>query len=258
MGVKEKFNAGCAKAYDGYTEVDRGWLDKSDVNMHSWGNVKSIHTPDYCSKSHTTRDATKKIVDIGSDIFSTATDNGLATIAHSAATSGTVVLEGVGVAAVPLAGAVALGKSVAAGVSVYKTHQHINSLQDIRDAGSNNIFCEGDRNDHNVIYTHVLPYIIDQKKRKLRRKAEQVVPVLGSAASSIETGLHSIWKRAKGTRGVQRHYYAQVLTVHLVGCKCGLAEDIVSALWGYEKMCAIRGLNSDDAGYYIFKKMAAI
>jgi len=239
------------------TKVTREWLDRSHVDMHSWGDVKSVHHGDYCSKSHPTRDGTRALADLGSSVISTTTDTGLTTLAHTAASGGSVAISGAGYVAVPLAGAVAIGKSVAAGVSVYKSQQHINKLQYILERGRSHGFCEGKPDEHNYIFDHVLPYIIEQKKRKLRRKAEQTVPVLGSVVSSIETGIHGAWKRARGTRSKERHFEAQMLTVHLVSCECDCTEEIVSELWGKEKMKSIRGMNSNEAGPYIFSKMAS-
>ncbi len=50
---------------------------------------------------------------------------------------------------------------------------------------------------------------------------------------------------------------AQALTVHLVSCTCNLAEDIVSELWSPKEMEAIRAMDSDEASYWIFSKMAS-
>lgn len=247
------------KVWAGYNKVDRDFLDSSGVDMHSWGHVKSVHRNDnaHSDVAGTIKTLGKGTLAVGSAAYSTATKTGFGTMGMTAATGGTVALSATGIGAVAVAGAYAVGSSVAAGVSVYKTHQHIKNLQAIHDRGCNHGFCEGDGNDHNFIYNHVLPYIIDKKKRKMRRKAEETMPLLGGMATSLETGARSVWKRLRGTRSKQRHYYAQVLTVHLVSCTCDLAEDIVAELWSPEEMKAIRSMDSDDAGYYIFNKMAS-
>lgn len=252
MGIGESL-------YAGYNKVDRDFLDASNVDMQNWGHVKSVHRHDHAHGDLSTlKSIGKGALSIGSSSFQTATNTGFAGMAYTAATGGTVALSATGIGAVAVAGAHALGKSVAAGVSVYKTQQHIKNLEAIHQRGCKFGFCEGDGNDHNMLYTHVLPYIINQKKRKMRRKCEQTMPLLGGMATTLETGARSIWKRATGTRGTQRHYYAQVLTVHLVSCTCDLAQDIVSELWSPEEMKAIRSMDSDDAGYWIFSKMASV
>jgi len=247
------------KVWNGCNSVDRDFLDASEVDMQNWGHVKSVHRHDHAHGDWgMVKTLGKGVLATGSGAFSTATNTGFTTLAYTAAAGGTVALSATGVGAIAVAGAHALGKSVAAGVSVYKTQAHIKNLQAIHDRGCKHGFCEGDGNDHNKIYTHVLPYIINQKKRKMRRKAEETMPLLGSMATSIESGARSIWKRARGTRGVQRHYFAQVLTVHLVSCTCDMVEDIVAELWSLDEMKAIRSMDSDDAGYWIFSKMASL
>jgi len=252
MGITDKL-------WDGYNKVDRDFLDSSGVDMHNWGHVKSVHRNDHEHGDWgTVKSLGKGALTVGSGTFQAVTNTGFSTLAYTAATGGAVALSATGIGAVAVAGTYALGSSIAAGVSVYKTHQHIKNLQAIHDRGCKHGFCEGDQNDHNTIYTHVLPYIIDKKKRKMRRKSEETVPLLGSMASTLETGVRSLWKRARGTRGTERHYHAQVLTVHLVSCTCDLAADIISELWSYDEMKAIRSMDSDDAGYWIYSKMASM
>lgn len=247
------------KLYDAYNSVDRGLLDRSNVNMHNWGHVKSIHK--HGSKHGdwgTVKSLGKAGMAIGSGAFQTATNTGFSTLGYTAITGGTIALSATGIGAVAVAGAYSLGSSVAAGVSVYKTNQHINQLQALHNKGCKGHFCDGDKNEHNLIYNQVLPYIIDQKKRKMRRKGEECVPLLGGMATSLETGMRSIYKRLAGKRGKERHYYAQALTVHLVSCYCDLANDIVAELWSPQEMEAIRAMDSDEAGYWIFSKMASM
>jgi len=248
------------KIWNGYNKVDRDFLDTSGVDMHNWGHVKSVHNHDHehSDITGTLKTIGKGALFVGSSAMQTATNTGFSTMAYTAATGGAVAISSTGIGAIALAGTYAVGSSIAAGVSVYKTHNHIANLQKIHDRGCKRGFCEGDANDHNTIYTHVLPYIIDKKKRKLRRKGEETVPLLGSLATTFETGARSLWKRARGTRGTERHYYAQVLTCHLVSCTCDMVEDIVAELWSLDEMRAIRRMDSDVAGYYIFQKMASM
>jgi len=245
--------------YAGYNKVDRDFLDRSNVEMQNWGHVKSVHNHDHTHGDWgTVKTLGKGALAVGSGVFSTATKTGFSTLGYTAATGGAVALSATGIGAVAVAGAYALGKSVSAGASVYKTQQHIKNLEIIHKRGCKQGFCEGDANAHNTLHTHVLPYIINQKKRKMRRKCEETMPVLGTMATSLESGARSLWKRARGTRGAQRHYYAQVLTIHLVSCTCDLAQDIVTELWSLDEMRAISSMDSDDAGYWVFSKMASI
>ncbi|WP_020409132.1 hypothetical protein [Hahella ganghwensis] len=245
------------KVYNAYNHVDREWFDRSSVDMHNWGHVKSVHRCDHAHGDWGMAKAVGKgLVSTGSAAFSTATNTGFTTLAYSAATGGAVALSATGIGAVATAGAVALGSSVAAGVSFCKTLDHIRNLEKIQlQRGVK--FCDGDNQQHKYLLSVVLPYIIQQKKRKMRRKGEESVPLLGSALTTAEEGVRSIFKRLSGNRGKQRHHMAQALTVHLVSCTCNLAEDIVSELWSPEEMKAIRAMDSDEAGYWIFSKMAS-
>lgn len=243
--------------YKGVTKVDRGYLDNSGVNMHSWGNVKSVHND---RSPHgdwgTAKTLGKAGMFVGSTAYTTATNTGVSTLAYTAATGGTIALGATGIGAIAVAGAYAAGSSIAAGFSIHKTLKHIRNLEKIQ-CQRHSGFCEGDGDQHNTIKSVVLPYIIAQKKRKLRRKKEEAVPVLGTMATGLETGVRSIYKRIAGKRSGDRHYMAEVLTVHLVSCTCDLAEDIVSELWSKEEMLAIRSMDSNDAGYWIYSKMAS-
>ena len=241
-----------------YNKVDRGWLDSSGVDMHNWGHIKSVH-----SNSHqlgdwgTAKSLAKGGMAVGSGAFQTATNTGFSTMAYTAATGGSVALSATGVGAVAVAGAYAVGSSVLAGVSVYKTQQHIQNLENIL-AKSGNGFCECNSVDHCSIRSQILPYIISQKKRKMRRKSEQTVPLLGSLCTTAETGIRSIYKRIAGKRGTERHHHALILTRHLITGTCDLAEDIVAELWSQDEMLAIRCMDSDEAGYWIFSKIASM
>ncbi len=245
------------KLYNAINHVDRNWFDKSDCDMHNWGHVKSIH-----SHSHKHGDwgmaktVAKTGLNVGSSAFQTATNTGFATMGYTALAGGTVALSATGVGAVAVAGAAALGNSALAGVSVYKTISHIKNLEKIQ-AQTGVKFCEGDHDEHQYILNKVLPYIIMQKKRKLRRKGEEVVPLLGGLCTTAEEGMRSIYKRLTGKRGKERHFMAQALTVHLVSCHCNLAQDIVAELWSHDEMMAIKAMDSDEAGYWIFSKMAS-
>ncbi|ARU58417.1 MAG: hypothetical protein MI864_17455 [Pseudomonadales bacterium] len=245
------------KLYSAFNHVDRHWCDRSEVDMHNWGHVKSVHR---CDRTHSdwgmVKTVGKGVVNVGSSAFSTATNTGMSTLAYTAITGGTVALSATGIGAVATAGAVALGSSITAGISLHKTLQHIKNLEEIQKQQGVR-FCEGDSHQHNYILNTVLPYIIAQKKRKMRRKGEETVPILGGMCTTLEEGARSIFKRVSGSRGKQRHHMAQALTVHLVSCECNLAQDIVAELWSNEEMMAIRSMDSDEAGYWIFSKMAS-
>ncbi len=245
------------KVWNVYNDIDRS-MDKSNVNMHVWGNHKSIHSSDQVhSDNGMLKSIAKGTAAVGSSALTIGTKTpGLTTLAVTAATGGSIALSATGVGAVAVAGAYAVGNSVLAGVSVYKTHNHIKNLEDMLHGSS--CKCDGNRWDHGAIQMTVLPYIINKKKAKLRRKSEETLPVLGGMFTTAETGMKSIFKRIKGTRGVARHHNAEILTKHLVTCNCELAENIVGELCGTEEMKNIRAMDSNDAGYWIFNKMASL
>ncbi|PCJ35815.1 MAG: hypothetical protein COA99_13620 [Moraxellaceae bacterium] len=246
-----------SKIWGVYNDIDRG-LDKSNVNMHVWGNHKSIHSS---NQKHSDNGMLKSLAKgtamVGSSALTIGTKTpGLTALAVTAATGGTIALSATGIGAVAVAGAYAVGNSVLAGVSVYKTHNHISNLEDLLHKGNHK--CDGNRWDHGALLMTVLPYIINKKKTKLRRKSEETVPVLGGMFTTAETGMKSIFKRLSGTRGVARHHNAEILTKHLVTCNCGLAEGIVGELCGTLEMGNIRAMDSNEAGYWIFNKMASM
>ncbi|OUR92141.1 hypothetical protein A9Q81_16950 [Gammaproteobacteria bacterium 42_54_T18] len=120
------------KVWNVYNDIDRS-MDKSNVNMHVWGNHKSIHSSDQThSDNGMLKSIAKGTAAIGSSALTIGTKTpGLTTLAVTAATGGTIALSATGVGAVAVAGAYAVGNSVLAGVSVYKTHNHIKSLEDM-------------------------------------------------------------------------------------------------------------------------------
>ena len=243
--------------YGCYTKVDQDLLDRSGQRNLDWGNVPSIHEHNGDFSSWTSyKSAANVAASIGSGSFQTATNTGSITLGTSLVTGSAIALSATGIGAIAVAGALAVGQAGAAGVSAYKTHQHIKNLQEIQ-VNFADYDCDGCMITHHDILTNVLPYIINKKRTKRRRKAESTVPLLGSGLVMAETGVKSIYKRISGSRGRQRHIYAERLAAHMVSCTCELSQAIVAELWSHDEMLALRAMNSNDCGPWIQMKMAS-
>ncbi|CAM3824266.1 hypothetical protein [Parendozoicomonas haliclonae] len=142
--------------------------------------------------------------------------------------------------------------------SAYKTAEHIKNLEKIlRDHKGQTASCEQAYSDeHKYIEETILPYII-RKKRAKQFKKVTVASTLG-AANVFNVGygvLKAGYKKAKGTKGVNRTFYAHVLAEHLVTCHCDFVFDITAELYSEEEALVIRGQTSLVAAQLLAEKM---
>ncbi|WP_281648668.1 hypothetical protein [Parendozoicomonas sp. Alg238-R29] len=210
--------------------LDRDVFDSNGVDMHSWGDVQSIHPSPTRSGFNTHHRTLKDGAQLASSVAG-------------------VLLPPVGMAKNAI-------NPVLAAKSLRSTVHHVKGLKKIKSA-VRSFQCDGDQVVHQTIASVVLPAIIMKKEKKVRKKCTASTVVL-SPLVSLEEGARSVYKRATGTRSKQRHFHCEILTTHLVLCHCGLAEAIVTELWGEEEMTHLRAMSSNEAGPHIFEKMSSM
>lgn len=135
--------------------------------------------------------------------------------------------------------------------SAYKSYGHRNVLQ-LLYARSKHYQCgaiEGDsmeRNlaEHAAVVDIVLPYLIEQKDKKMYRKMVGAVPVVGIGESLRAVGKKA-YKKFSGTLGVDRKIHATLLAHHLITHDCALAQAIVAELYSYDEMQWMMGQEMD-------------
>jgi hypothetical protein len=109
---------------------------------------------------------------------------------------------------------------------------------------------------HLRIVHNVLPYAIEQKDKKFKKRALGAVPVLGTLPVAIYTAYRSATKENKGQRRTEMAYE---LAVHLITHNCGLAQIIVAELvGGVEKMMWMMTQDSDVVTALIAEKLKSI
>lgn len=106
---------------------------------------------------------------------------------------------------------------------------------------------------HAYVLDKVLPYIIEQKEKKLFRK--KVSTFGGGAAVSLYQVFHGARKAWQGHRGVVRGFYADVLATHLITHDCELADAIVDELYSEAECKVIKRMDSKPAGELLADKM---
>jgi hypothetical protein len=191
-------------------------------------------------------------VTIGSSGVSAATH--LSILTFGAAASAT----GIGLVIAGAAFSVAtMGMSA---TSAYKTYNHRSNLQAIYER-KGCYACRAwpsysvDHKEHAYIADTVLPYIIDQKGKKLAKKVAGTVG-LGALASGYGIA-RNLYKRASGTLGVERSALAGWLSLHFMTHNCGLAQSIVAELYSFEEMLWLLEKDTDTATPLFMKKMAS-
>ncbi len=89
--------------------------------------------------------------------------------------------------------------------------------------------------DHGIVANQVLPYIIKQKSRKLRRKKIAAVPIFGLVEGG-RTILNYLGKKIMGRAGEARRERARWLANHFCEYDCELSRQIVAELYSVEEM----------------------
>ncbi|WP_444931164.1 hypothetical protein ACJJIF_05085 [Microbulbifer sp. SSSA002] len=173
----------------------------------------------------------------GAQTATGATLTGLATGA-AAATSAT------GVGLVVAGTALSVGYAGLAARSAYKTHHHLKALKKIyENRKSYDCTCKSSI-AHDYVSGQILPYIIEQKSKKLHRKVVEATPGV-STAEYMRKAVKNLYKRSQGTLGEKRTFAAEWLAQHLISHDCELANAIVAELYSQEEMLWIRTQDND-------------
>ncbi|WP_444897196.1 hypothetical protein ACJJI5_13390 [Microbulbifer sp. EKSA008] len=173
----------------------------------------------------------------GAQTATGATLTGLATGA-AAATSAT------GIGLVVAGTALSIGYAGLAARSAYKTNNHLNALKKIyENRKSYSCPCKGSV-AHDYVSGQVLPYIIEQKSKKLHRKMVEATPGIASVEYARKA-VKNLYKRSQGTLGKKRTFAAEWLAQHLISHDCELANAIVAELYSEEEMLWIRTQDND-------------
>lgn len=133
----------------------------------------------------------------------------------------------------PIGLALALIDSGFSGYSALKTYRHIKQLEHLlQNSGLASQAKPGTK--------EAIIFCCKKKNKKLKRKGLGCIPVLGSICNSAYTAGRSIYKRAKGTRGVERRQQASVLwqntllgdPLAIAACKEILGENVYGMIQG--------------------------
>jgi hypothetical protein len=194
------------------------------------------------------------------------------------AKTGTRVAWGVGAAAVGVAAAIGtggaavvvgaaaatLGSAIKDGIACVKTGNHIDNLKKLLNGRPHHCRLLNSaarfNNLHRYVQGPVLTYIIMQKYEKMIKKGASVVggkAGVGGLVSLYGMG-RNLYKRARGTLGVKRNWYAECLAVHLLTADCSLADGIVAELCGRDLMDRIKGESSKKIAPLIAEKIKSV
>ncbi|MGO9012170.1 MAG: hypothetical protein ACLQPN_18905 [Bryobacteraceae bacterium] len=166
---------------------------------------------------------------------------------------------GAGAFALP---AIALAAALAeAGVAIrswQKTEKHLLYLKRLRNNQALDESCHQWGAEykavHDLIRDRILPYIIEQKETKRKKKMASAF-LLGEAISTYSV----IRWATKGHRGVKRYTAAHWLAYHFCKCSCPLATNIVAGLTSLQDTNWLRDHGSyEGTASFLAEKMKSI
>lgn len=147
--------------------------------------------------------------------------------------------------------AVASASDAAAAIGAHRRGEKLRTVQE----NIPNFRCDHPGAEHDRLAKETLPYAIGQQEKRRNRKGRSAIPVLGSMGE----GIRGVWthfsKKRKGTLGVDREAHSNALARHLVPHHCELAEEMGDALFGRQRMEALRGMDPDDAAKAIAARL---
>ena len=133
-------------------------------------------------------------------------------------------------------------------------HGRGNKLRSVQE-NADQLRCDHPGGEHEHLRNEVLPYAINQQDKRKMRKGRSAIPFVGAVGESIRGVWMHFKKKKAGTLGVERQAASEDLARHLVPHHCELAESMVEALFGHDRMQAIRGMDPDDAAKAIGKRL---
>lgn len=169
----------------------------------------------------------------------------------------------------PITVATTTVKSALAVRSYWKTRRHIRGLQRvvfdeycgckkrIASASFDNMFGDA-RESHANLVEEVLPYIIEQKKKKRGRQKANIVPLVGTIGVTAIKTAHGAAKRWDGKKGVLRRVMTRDLVDHFYGYDCPVADAIVAELCGEAQMKELKDSSYAVVWNVLAEKMRSI
>jgi hypothetical protein len=196
------------------------------------------------------------IAGIGGAVAKNAAVGGIATKVGLGAAAGALTAGTGGLAVVVGAGVLQITSMVNSARSASKTWEHLKHLKAIQ--GRRHYKCTAlgqnpGAADHGHIHNNVIQYIINKKSAKLVKKG--VGAVGGGSLTGIFGVVKNLYKRARGTLGKRRSFYAYVVARHMITHDCALCEALVSELFNHHDYTLLRTMNSTDAGGWVARKM---
>jgi hypothetical protein len=150
----------------------------------------------------------------------------------------------------PISIALTAVTSTADAAASYGAHRRGQKLRTVQENAAS-YRCDHPGSEHDRLARETLPYVIDQQDKRKMRKGRAAIPFVGSIGEGIR-GVYMHFKKKKaGTLGVDRQAASEQLARHLVPHHCELAEEITDALFGTQRMEAIRGMDPDAAAQAI-------
>ena len=201
--------------------------------------------------------ASNTAANIGAGVAQHAGFAGIAGHVGLGAAAGALTAGTGGPALVVGAGVLQIGSMIAAARSVSKTWDHLEHLGQIQ--AKRHYACtalkgaHGGQSDHHHIHANVIPYIVNKKSAKLVKKGAAAI---GAGALTGLFGIgKNLYKRARGTLGRRRTFYAFIVARHTITHDCKLREALVGELFDHEIYERLKTMNSEDAGGWIARKM---
>jgi hypothetical protein len=256
--------------------IDDSYERMEEMKEHDWGDIESRWSSENSPEFGLVDDAKSAFKSVAKAGMTVASKS-LTVAQHAGAAANAVHVGGaLGAAATGIGVATGGIGFVAAGAafslisfvkdtaSWVKTNEHINDLNDVLrlrnlckcwalQGGSDERF----RHFHTYIRDTILPWIIRQKKQKAFKKGASAVTLGTGGILTTGVGVaRNLYKRAKGTLGTKRSYYADVLAVHFLTHSCELVERILWSLFSDDDLVAkMRYSSSQVIGPIIAKKL---
>lgn len=177
---------------------------------------------------------------------STLASTGISTLSNISG-GGTLATIGVGVSVVTIGAATGVGLVVGGfvlmGVNSFvqakaarSSHKHKVALGRLRNDSESRVSnCAGldcricDAHEHNEVLDTVLPYVIEQKRKKSYRRGIGAIPII-SLGETVRSMGKKIKKKVTGTLGQDRETHAHTLAKHYITHDCRLSQRIIAEL----------------------------
>ena len=236
------------------------------VAMNRWNRLKKV--------ANASRSTASKVVTAAGHaavIGSVTAQAGIPGSQMAAAAVGAAVsATGIGATVVPVA--IQVGTTYLAVKSYCKTESHLKNLLAIyhhrKEPPCNPVgfvlnpaavavpSAAGDP-QHNLIADTVLPYLIQQKAKKRKRKAVAALPLIGSLEGARAV-MNKTYKWGTNDLGKDRENAAGLLAAHFIQFDCPLSQAIVAELYSVEEMEWMKSKELNDVTKFLGDKMKSV